>query len=111
MPDWFDKLQTIVQSQGETNSECVDVAAANTREEWMILADVNTPFNNNSYEQTQLVRDCQEDRSHYTDQQIGEMPTWVTRNKVQSNRIHQQHFEPVDINSFSQICNNLHIIL
>ena len=31
------------------------------------------------------------------------MPTWVTRNKEQSNRIHQQCFEPVDINSFSQM--------
>lgn len=103
VPDWFDKLQTIVQSQEETNSECVDVTAANTREEWMILADLNTPFNNNPYEQTQLVHDRQEDRSHYTDQEIGEMPTWVTRNKEQSNKIHQQRFEPVDINSFSQM--------
>ena len=103
VPDWFDKLQIIVQSQEEANSVSVDVASANTREEWMILADLNTPFNNSSYEQTQLVHDWQEDRSHYTDQQIGEMPTWVTRNKEQSNRIHQQSFEPVDINSFSQM--------
>ena len=72
MPDWFDKLQTIVQSQEEANSVSVDVASSNTREEWMILADLNTPFNNSSYEQTQLVHDWQEDRSHYTDQQIGE---------------------------------------
>ena len=52
VPDWFDKLQTTVKSQEETNSDCVDVAVANTLEEWMILADLNTPFNNNSYEQT-----------------------------------------------------------
>ena len=44
VPDWFDKLQDVVQSQ-ETDNEPV-VAQEVTREEWMILSDLNTPFEN-----------------------------------------------------------------
>lgn len=80
VPEWFEKLQAVVESQEETCNGHVDVASASTREEWMILADLHTPFNNSSDEQTRSKHDWHQDRCHYTDQQIGEVPTWVSRN-------------------------------
>jgi hypothetical protein len=44
VPDWFDKLQAVVWSP-ETDGEPA-VEQEVTREEWMILSDLNTPFEN-----------------------------------------------------------------
>ena len=49
VPDWFDKLQTVIQSQIEPEDEPCEQEGA-TREEWMILSELNTPFD--SSEQT-----------------------------------------------------------
>ena len=45
VPDWFDKLQNVVLSQQEQN-EPVE-PPSNTHEEWMILSDLHTPFDDN----------------------------------------------------------------
>ena len=42
VPDWFDKLQAVIQSQ-ESESESSEQPEA-TREEWMILSDLHTPL-------------------------------------------------------------------
>ena len=43
VPDWLDKLQTVIQSQQEPEDEPCE-EQGNTREEWMVLSDLHTPF-------------------------------------------------------------------
>ena len=45
VPDWFDKLRTVIQSHQELEGEPCE-EQGNTREEWMILSDLHTPFEN-----------------------------------------------------------------
>lgn len=42
----------------------------------MILSDLHTSFDN-SEEHQESTHDWHEDRHHYTDQQMGQMPTWI----------------------------------
>ena len=100
VPDWFDKLQAVVQSQ-ETDDEPV-VEQEVTREEWMILSDLNTPFEN-SEQLPGLTHDWHGDRECYSDQQIHEMPSWIKTNKEEFTV--DEQYEDVDITSFSDMQN------
>ncbi|KAJ7351752.1 hypothetical protein OS493_035694 [Desmophyllum pertusum] len=100
VPDWLDKLEAIVQSQVEPDNELADQQAT-TREEWMILSDLHTPFDN-SEQHLDSTHDWHQDRHQYTDQQIGEMPTWIKSKKEQVNTTYQE-YEIVDVNSFSEM--------
>ena len=42
VPDWFDKLQAVIQSEEQEDEPSEEREV--TREEWMILEDLNTPF-------------------------------------------------------------------
>ena len=78
VPDWFDKLQAVIQSQ-EAEDEPSEQQET-TREEWMILSDLNTPFDNS--EQTpESTYDWHLDRANYSEQQIQEMPTWIKKQR------------------------------
>ena len=44
VPDWFDKLQAIIQSQEPEDEPSEE--QERTQEEWMIFSDLNTPFDN-----------------------------------------------------------------
>ena len=44
VPDWFDKLQAVIQSQEPEDEPSEEQETS--REEWMILSDLNTPFDN-----------------------------------------------------------------
>jgi hypothetical protein len=78
VPDRFDKLQAVIQNQ-ESEDEPSEQQET-TREEWMILSDLNTPFHNS--EQTpESTYDWHLDRANYSEQQIKEMPTWIKTNK------------------------------
>lgn len=44
-----------------------------------------------------------QDRARYTDQQIGETPTWIKTKKEQASDIIHGDYEVVDINSFSEM--------
>lgn len=46
VPEWFDKLQDVVQNQQQLHGP-IELDNS-TREEWMILADLHTPFENNN---------------------------------------------------------------
>ena len=74
VPDWFDKLQAVIQSQ-EAEDEPSEQQGT-TREEWMILSDLNTPFDN-SEQIPESTYDWHLDRANYSEQQIQEMPTWI----------------------------------
>ena len=77
VPDWFDKLQTVIKSLQEPEDEPFE-EQRNTREEWMILSELNTPFHN-SEQIPGSTHDWHLDRAQYSDQQIHEMPTWIKR--------------------------------
>jgi DNA replication protein DnaC len=99
VPDWLDKLQTVIHSQQEPEDEPCE-EQGNTREEWMVLSDLHTPFEN--LEQTpESTHDWHQDRARYSEQQIQEIPTWI-KTKKEDHIIHEQ-YEVVDINSFSEM--------
>ena len=104
VPDWFDKLQDVIQNQEEPDSEPVESDSNNTREEWMIISDLHTPFEN-SDQGSASTHDWHQDRVRYTDQEIGEMPTWIKTKKEQANDIIHENYELVDINTFSEMQN------
>lgn len=101
VPQWLQKLEAIVLSQVEPDNEQFE-QDANTHEEWMILSDLHTPFEN-SEENPELTHNWHQDRHQYTDQQIGEMPTWIRIMKEQNRTVTYQEFEVSDINSFSEM--------
>ncbi|CAB3985549.1 ATP-dependent DNA helicase PIF1 [Paramuricea clavata] len=98
VPDWFDKLQAVIQSQEPEDEPSEEQET--TREEWMILSDLNTPFDNS--EQTpESTYDWHLDRANYSEQQIQEMPTWIKTNKEEYTV--DEQYDVVDINSFSEM--------
>lgn len=53
----------------------------NIQEEWMILSDLHTPFEN--CEQTpESIHDWHQHRAQYSEQQIQEMPTWIKSKRI-----------------------------
>ena len=101
VPQWLEKLEAIVLSQAEPDNDPFEQNIS-TREEWMILSDLHTPFDNSEQNQ-ESTDDWHEDRNHYTDQQMGEMPTWIRVMKDQNSNVTYQEYEVSDINSFSEM--------
>ena len=98
VPDWFDKLQAVNQSQEPEDEPSVEQKT--TREEWMILSDLHTPFDNS--EQTpDSTYDWHLDRANYSEQQIQEMPTWIKTSKEEYTV--DEQYDAVDTNSFSEM--------
>ena len=97
----LEKLEAIVLSQVEPDNDPFE-QDINTREEWMILSDLHTPFHNSEPNQ-ESTHDWHEDRHHYTDQQMGEMPTWIRVMEDQNSNVTYQEYEVSDINSFSEM--------
>ncbi|CAB4012963.1 Hypothetical predicted protein [Paramuricea clavata] len=98
VPDWFDKLQAVIQTQESVDEPSEEQET--TREEWMILSDLNTLFDNS--EQTpESTYDWHLDRANYSQQQIQEMPTWIKTNKEEYTI--EEQYDVVDINSFIEM--------
>ena len=98
VPDWFDKLQHVIQSQEGDDESSQEHEVI--REEWMILSDLHTPFNNS--EQTlESTHDWHVDGTNYSEQQIHEMPTWVET--IKEDYTIDEQYDVVDINSFSEM--------
>ncbi|CAH3117408.1 unnamed protein product [Pocillopora meandrina] len=70
----------VIQNQEEPDIELVQLDA-NMREEWMILSDLRTSFDNSSDETSSSSNYWHRDRATYSEQQIDEMPTWVKTKK------------------------------
>ena len=98
VPDWFDKLQAVIQCQEPEDEPSEE--QERTREEWMILSDLNTPFDN-SDQTSESTHDWHLDRANYSEQQIHEMPSWIKTNK-EDYTIDEQ-YDTVDVNSFSEM--------
>ena len=101
VPDWFDKLQNVIQNQEIDVDEPADAEPSN-REEWMIISDRRVPFEY-AGESSEENHDWQRDRLGYTDQQIGEMPTWIKTKKEQSSNCTNENSNAVNINTFSEM--------
>ena len=97
VPDWFDKLQVVIQSQ-ESEPEPEEQQQV-TQEEWMILSDLHTPFSN-SDQTSDSEHDWHLDIANYSEQQINEMPTWIKTNKEIFTL--DETCDDVDVNSFSE---------
>ncbi len=98
VPDWFDKLQAVIQSQEPEDEPCEE--QEKTQQEWMILSDLNTPFDN-SEQASESTHDWHLDRANYSEQQIHEMPTWIKTNKEEY--IIDEEYDIVGVNSFSEM--------
>ena len=98
VPDWFDKLQAIIQHQEPEDEPSAE--QERTREEWMILSDLHSPFDN-SDQTSESTHDWHLDRANYSKQQIHEMPTWIKTNK--ENYTIDEQYDTVDVNSFSEM--------
>lgn len=93
VPAWLEKLQAIVEGQQDTHDDPVDVESENPLKEWMVLSDLHRPFESNTQTNLAFTHDWHQDRVHYTEQQIGEMPTWIKTNKDQSNQTAQENYQ------------------
>ncbi len=98
VPDWFDKLQAVILSQEPEDEPSEE--QERTREEWMILSDLRTPFDN-SEQTSESTHDWHLDRANYSEQQIHEMPTWIKTNKEEYTI--DEQYDIVDVNSFSEM--------
>ncbi len=98
VPDWFDKI-TSCHSESEPEDEPSE-EQERTRKGWMILSDLNTPFDN-SDQTSESTHDWHLDRANYSEQPIHEMPTWLKTNK-EDYTIDEQ-YDTVDVNSFSEM--------
>lgn len=80
----IDNLQNVIEGSRETISEH-DEQQDNKVEEWMILSNLNKPFQ--SEESSDTDTDGHLDSQHCSQQQIGEIPTWIQTNKEQFDGI------------------------
>lgn len=74
VPNWFDKLQLVVQNQQEPENLIVDQQPENSREEWMVISDLHVPFPSSSPTNVETAYEWNRGRADYSEQQIGEMP-------------------------------------
>ncbi|XP_046856025.1 uncharacterized protein LOC124449122 [Xenia sp. Carnegie-2017] len=106
VPDWFDKLQAVIQSE-QPEAECSEQPEV-TREEWMIISDLHTPFNR-SDEMTEFVNDWHADSDNYSEQQIHELPSWLKTNMKEFSV--DEQYDDVDIDTFSKMQKNAYDIV
>ena len=100
--DWYDKLQDVIQNQEANDEEQIVLeTTGNSREQWIIIADLCMPFENNDGQSS--FDNWQQDTTRYTEQQIGEMPTWIKNLKEQANYVNAQSHKIILVNSFSEM--------
>ena len=82
--NWIDNLQNVIESNQETISEH-DEQQENELDEWMTLSNLNKPFESEEYSESDI--DWHLDRQNYSQQQIGEMTTWIQTNKQTNSNL------------------------
>ena len=88
-PDWFDKLQSVVQNQQESENPIVDEQPENTREECMIISDLHMPFFYSCPTNVEIAYEWNSDRTNYSKQQVAEMPMWIKNMREGSDQVLQ----------------------
>ena len=108
VPDWFDKLQSVIQNQEEPENKLVDAQSENTqsenaREEWIIISDLYAPFDDHSQINSESAHDWHSNRSNYSEQQIGEMPTWIKNMKESIYQALPENCQNVNLATLSEM--------
>ncbi|CAB3978459.1 ATP-dependent DNA helicase PIF1 [Paramuricea clavata] len=100
VPDWFDKLQSVVQNQQQSENLNADEQPENTCEEWMIISDLPMPFSDSRLTNAEIAYDWNGDRANYSEQQIGEMPVWIKNMREGSDQVLHEN---IDVDTFSEM--------
>ena len=103
VPDWFDKFQCAIQSQEEPEDQLFAIQSESTREEWMIISDLHTPFSESLATNVETAYEWSNDRGNYSEQQIGEMPTWIKNMREASNPSLNANNQNIDLDTFSEM--------
>ena len=99
IPDWFDKLQAVIQSQEPENE--LSQEQDRTREEWKVISDLHIPFDNSLGQTPETMQSWHLDCANYSEQQIQEMPTWIKKNKEEYTI--DERYGVVDVSSLSEM--------
>lgn len=100
VPNWEEKLHDAMQNAEIANTDNVAVVEDETsQEEWMILASFHTNGLTNAPSSIVNSHDWHCDAVKYTDQQIGEMPSWITAKK--ENFLPKKQTFSINTESFS----------
>lgn len=106
VPDWNTKLEDIqeliVNEEPSEEPSNEPSSSSNSREEWMILADL-TFTTSHSMEEEQIQYDWHTTSFPYTNQQISEMPSWLTKQKQTFTTDRKSNGDEVDIGTFSSM--------
>ena len=70
----------LTQNHAWNNQEDSDEVFVRCWQEWMIISDLHMPFETSDQDSSTLYN-WQQDRTGYTEQQIGEMPPWIKAQK------------------------------
>ena len=87
-------------SNENTEPETVD----GEREEWMLLAELNmnnTEVDSNLHTESDLFHYWQKQSQHFTEEQIGNMPSWI-ENQKKSFIIPKDTNKQIDVNTFNE---------
>ena len=100
VPNWEEKLHDAMQNAEIDNTDDLAVVEDETsQEEWMILASFHTNALTNASSSIVNSHDWHCDAVKYTDQQIGEMPSWITAKK--ENFLPRKQTFSINTESFS----------
>ncbi len=93
---------SVIHSQQE--QEELDYAQAeNTREEWMIISDLHTPFSDSVPTNSETSYEWHSDRINYSEQQIAEMPIWIKSMRENFDQILFVNNENINLGTFSEM--------
>ena len=103
VPDWFDKLQSVVQNQQESENLNLGEQPENIHEEWMIISNLNMPFSDSGQTDVEIAYEWTSDRANYSEQQIGEMPACIKNMREESVHVLHENNENIDVDTFSEM--------
>lgn len=102
VPNWEEKLHDAIENAELDNTDNVSVVEDETsQEEWMILASFHTNGLANTSSLIVNSHDWHCDPVKYTDQQIGEMPSWITAKKENYMYLPKEQTFSINTESFS----------
>ncbi len=85
------------------NKKSLTAQAENTREEWMIISDLHTPFSDPVPTNSETSYEWHSDRINYSEQQIAEMPIWIKSMREHSDQILFVNNENINLGTFSEM--------
>ena len=105
VPNWEEKLHDAFENAEIDNTDNISLVEDETsQEEWMTLASFHTNGLANTSSSIVNSHDWHCDAVKYTDQQIGEMPSWITAKK--ENYLPKEQTFSINTESFRlKLCN------